>query len=375
MRILLTGGGTAGHVNPALALAETFRQHDPDAGILFAASAQPNDKAGDLVPKAGYELAGLHIRGLRRPVYHPANLGLPFLMLRSRREAAALIKEFKPDLIIGTGGYACWPVVAEGARRGVPTAVHESNAQPGKAIIKVKNSVDRIFINFPDTARRLGMEGNDKVIRVGNPHMPGFAAADRADARRRLGIADDELCVLAFGGSLGAQHVNTALAALEREIADKHPKVTVFHGTGKGDYERVTQLLRETGVDACPRIRVTDYIYDMPLRMAAADLVISRAGAMTISELALLGKAAILVPSPYVPDDHQLKNARSLAENGAARYVEEKYLADGALTEAVLALLADADARRALGESIRERFACPDANEVMYREMMKLCQR
>lgn len=375
MHILLTGGGTAGHVNPALALAETFRRHDPDTSILFAASAQPNDKAGDLVPKAGYELAGLHIRGLRRPVCHPANLGLPFLMLRSRREAAALIRQFQPDLIIGTGGFACWPVVAEGARRGIPTAVHESNALPGKAIVKVKNSVDRIFINFPDTARRLGMEGNDKVIRVGNPHMPGFATADREDARRRLGISDDELCVLAFGGSLGAEALNDAMVTLEAQIAADHPHVVVFHGTGKRDCERTTAALQKTGADRCPRIHVMDYMYDMPLRMAAADLVIARAGAMTISELALLGKAAILVPSPYVADNHQLKNAVSLANEGAAQYVEEKDLPGGALSTAVFRLLDDADTRRTLGVRIRERFACPDANEVMYREMMKLCRK
>ncbi len=374
MKILLTGGGTAGHVNPALAMAETFRQHDPDTEILFAASAQPNDKAGDLVPKAGYELTGLHIRGLRRPVYHPSNLALPFLMIRSRHEARKLIRDFKPDLIIGTGGYACWPVVAEGARMGIPTAVHESNALPGKAVAKVKKQVDRIFINFPDTAKRLGMEHDPKVIRVGNPHMPGFAAVDRAAARRTLGLRDDELCILAFGGSLGAEAVNDAMVSLEADIAASRPGVVVFHGTGKRDYDRTLAALRAAGADGCPRICLMDYIYDMPVRMAAADLVISRAGAMTISELALLGKAAVLVPSPYVADNHQLKNAMALHEAGAARYVEEQELPAGALSRVVDELLTDAVTRRRMGEAVKAGFACPDANEIMYREMLKLCQ-
>ena len=374
MRVLFTGGGTAGHVNPALAMAETFRQHDPDAAIMFAASAQPNDKAKDLVPKAGWDLTGLHIKGLRRPVYHPANLALPFLMIRSKREARRLIEAFKPDLIVGTGGYACWPVVSEGARMGIPTAVHESNALPGKAIVKVKKQVDRIFINFPDTARRLGMENDPKVIRVGNPSMPGFAAADRAAARRALGLRDDELCVLAFGGSLGAEAVNDAMVTLEADAARNDPRTVIFHGTGKREYERTLTALRATGADACPRIHLMDYIYDMPLRMAAADLVISRAGAMTISELALLGKAAVLIPSPYVADKHQLKNAVSLAEAGAAAYVEEKDLPAGALSRTVRDLLTDPDARRRMGDAIRTGFACPDANEIMYREMLKLCQ-
>ena len=164
MKLLLTGGGTAGHVNPALAIAAAWKQQDPTAEILFAASGIPTDKAADLIPRAGYELRKINIRGLRRPVYSPSNLVLPFIMLRSRKEAKALIKEFKPDLIIGTGGYACWPVVSVGASMGIPTAVHESNAIPGKAIESVKKKVDLIMVNFPETIHRLGMTENDRRV-------------------------------------------------------------------------------------------------------------------------------------------------------------------------------------------------------------------
>ena len=216
MRILLTGGGTAGHVNPALAVADALRARDPETQFLFAASDMPRDKANDLIPRAGYELRHIHIRGMRSPVVHPANLALPFIMSRARIQARALIRAFSPDLIIGTGGFACWPVVAEGAALGIPTAVHESNALPGKAIMQVRHRVDRIFINFPETADRLNLTGRerDRIIRVGNPILPGFGAVSRADARKQLGLAPDEVSVLAFGGSLGAERLNDALVAL-----------------------------------------------------------------------------------------------------------------------------------------------------------------
>ncbi len=374
MNILLTGGGTAGHVNPALAMAATIKAHDPDAHLLFAASDMPRDKAGDLVRRAGYELAAIHIRGLRRPVYHPANLTLPFVMLRARQAAGRLIDSFRPDVIFGTGGYACWPVVSVGAARGIPTAVHESNALPGKAICQVKNQVDRIFINFPETAARLGMEGNGKVVRVGNPHMPGFEGVSYAEARHTLGLAPGETLVLAFGGSLGAEHLNDAMVALSARIVRNRPDVVVHHAAGQRDFKRTAENLHTAGADASPRIRLYEYIYDMPLQMAAADLVVCRAGAMTISELALTGKAAVLVPSPYVVDNHQYKNAMALAQAGAGVCVEEKELPDGALERTVLSLLDDMPTRRSMGREIQTHFACPGVNETIYRELIKLCR-
>lgn len=375
MNILLTGGGTAGHINPALAMAETFRRHDPDVNIAFAASTVASDKAADLIPRAGYPLSRLHIRGVASPRLNPANLTLPFLMVLSKSEAKRLIRDFKPDLILGTGGFACWPVIAMGPHMGIPTCVHESNAGFGKAIAKELRRVDRIFVNFPDTARRHGLENDPRVMRVGNPHMPGFAAADRQEARRALGIADDECFILAFGGSRGAPVLNDGVLDLAVRLAQSSPKTLLLHGTGKDDFARMTQLYREKGLDKCPRVTVTEYIYDMPLRMAAADVVISRAGAMTISELALLGKAAVLIPSPNVADNHQFKNAQSLAEAGAALCVTEKELPDGGLIRAVERLQADAVLRASVGRAVYAGFACPDANEIMYQEMLKLCRQ
>lgn len=375
MNILLTGGGTAGHVNPALAIAKIIHSHRPDARFLFAASARPQDKANDLIPRAGYELKHIHIRGLQRPLFHPANLLLPAVMLRARAEARNLIRNFAPDLIIGTGGYACWPVVAEGAAQGIPTAVHESNAQPGKAICRLASCVDRVFINFPDTAERLGLPKAErgKIIQVGNPVMPEFGSIGRAEARERLGLDRDALHILAFGGSLGAEHLNDALVRLADRLVDD-PTVFMTFAAGKRDIARTQAAWQAGRAGKCPRFTLTDYIYDMPVRMAAADLVISRAGAMTISELAVTGKAAVLVPSPYVADDHQLRNAEALAAAGAGVCVEERTLPDGKLEAAVMPLLADRAERRGMERRIRERFSCPDVAEVLYRELMCIIQ-
>ena len=371
MRILMTGGGTAGHVNPALAIAATIQAKHPDAEIAFVASAQPRDKAVDLVPRAGYPLHTVHIRGLIRPYWKPGNLRLPFLMIKSRREAAALIREFKPDLIVGTGGYACWPLCSMGKKMGIPTALHESNAIPGKAVEQLRNRVDLIMVNFEDTLRRLDEGGkHSPAVRVGNPMMAGFAAVSREEARRALGLAPDELYVLSFGGSLGAEYVNDAVVGLAAELT-ADPRVRLLHATGTRDYDRIRADWDKTPAGDCERMVLTDYIYDMPVRMAAADLVISRAGAMSISELALMGKAVVFIPSPYVTDNHQYKNAMALVEKGAAVCVEEKTLAEGSLIPTVKGLLEDAAARTDMGVRIRD-FACPDANQRIFDRLMGL---
>ena len=372
MRILMTGGGTAGHVNPALAIAATLREKHPDAEILFVASAQPRDKATDLVPRAGYDLQRVHIRGLARPLWSPSNISVPFLMLRSKGEARRIIESFRPDLIVGTGGYACWPLCSMGRKMGIPTVLHESNALPGKAVMQLRDKVDLILVNFQDTIRRLdGMGKHSPIRRVGNPMMAGFATISREEARRALGLEPDCLYILSFGGSLGAEYVNDAVVKLAASLTE-NTNVRLIHAAGKRDYDRIRTDWDATAAGSCDRMKLVDYIYDMPIQMAAADLVISRAGAMSISELALMGKAAILIPSPYVAEQHQLKNAMALVNEGAGVCVEEETLTSGALTQAVRGLLDDPETRTRMGTLIRERFACPEANETIYASLMEL---
>ncbi len=368
MRILMTGGGTAGHINPALAIAATIRAHHPDAELLFVASAQPRDKANDLVPRAGYPLQTVHIQGVAKPLWTPANLKLPFLMAKSKEEAGKIIDDFRPDLIVGTGGYACWPICRMGVKKKIPTVLHESNALPGKAVQSLKDRADLVLVNFEATVARLG--GGKNITRVGNPMMPGFSTLSRAEARKQLGLTDKNLFILSFGGSLGAEYVNAAVVKLAAALADD-PRVTLLHAAGKQKIDLIRADWQAAGLGGNDRFALTDYIYDMPLRMAAADLVISRAGAMSLSELALTGKAAVLIPSPYVAENHQLKNAMALVDKGAAVCVEEHTLPDGTLTAAVRDLL-DAPERRAAMEEAIRAFACPDANWRIYEALMSL---
>ena len=201
--------------------------------------------------------------------------------------------------------------------------------------------------------------------------MAGFRGISREEARAKLGIGEDELFVLSFGGSLGAEYVSDAVVKLAAELTSD-TRVRLLHAAGKRDYDRIRGEWDKTAAGACARMTVVDYIYDMPDRMAAADLVISRAGAMSISELALMGKAAVLIPSPYVTDNHQLKNAMALVKEGAAACVEEHTLTEGALTETVKSLLGAPQEREAMGRLIREKFACPEANDAIYENLMGL---
>lgn len=362
MRVLMTGGGTAGHVNPAIAIANTIKKYQPDAEIAFVCSHNPSDKARDLVPRAGYEkLYTVKICGMKQ-IYNPANIKTLYYMMTSPAAAKRIILEFKPDLIVGTGGFACYPVVREGVKLGIPTALHESNAIAGKAVKRLSRSVDLVMTNFEATASQLT---GANVKRVGNPVIEGGA---ESTSHR---YSDYSRHVLSFGGSLGAENLNLAVADMLCAIADKYPDVEFVHASGKRDYEHMRAVFDERGLSGKKNITLCDYIYDMGRRMSEAEVVISRAGAMTVSELALGGKAAILVPSPYVADNHQYKNARALYDVGAGLLVQESELASGRLTEEVERLLQDKSLRDGLSEKIRS-FAEPEANSIIYSELMSL---
>ncbi len=368
MRLLLTGGGTAGHINPALAIAETVRKNDPTAVIEFVGIE--NGKEADLVPREGYRLHYVQSMGIRRSL-SPSNIKAIWLALTSPKSAQTqkILNDFRPDLVIGTGGYASWPIMKAAADCGIPTAVHESNALPGMTVKRLFRHVDRVWINFPQTAERL--KKHPKVCCVGNPLRGGFGAYSKAEARRRLGISEDQFFLLSFGGSLGAENVNLAVIDLMKKISSVHPEVVHHHAAGKRDYENTKAAFSRAGLGNSDGCVLTDYIYDMPLQMAAADAVIARAGAMTLSELALMKKACILIPSPNVADNHQYINAKTLADAGAALLVEERTLEHGALTNAAQRLLSE-PVLVADMETRIEAFADRDANRRIWDEICKL---
>ena len=366
MRVLMTGGGTAGHVNPAIAIANTIKEYGKGSEIEFVCSSLARDKAQDLVPRAGYELHKVDIKP-SYAIWNPKNIMTLCSMVKSKGQAKRLIREFKPDVIIGTGGFACYPVLNAGTEMGIPTIVHESNAIPGRAVRRLAPKVDVVMVNFESSAEML--KGAKRVMHVGNPQVVGQKGA-AAESEIAKGF---ERSVLIFGGSLGAETLNRAVADMLEAIADKYPDTEFYHAAGKRDFEEMNSVYAEKGLDKKANVKLVDYIYDMDARMGRADVVISRAGAMTISELALLGKAAILVPSPYVAANHQYKNAKSLYDAGACLLVEEKYFPEGRLSLETVDLLDDPELRQEKAENIKA-FAKPNANKVIYGEIVKVIE-
>lgn len=337
MRILFTGGGTGGHVNPAIAIANTLKKRDPNAVIAFVGTSRGIENK--LVPKEGYELYHVEIQGLRRSL-SLSNLKTFYLTVKSIFDAKKLIKEFKPDIVVGTGGYVCWPIVKAASQLGIPTVLHESNAVPGVAVKMLESAVDRIYVNFNETASSLKSSNYDKIIRVGNPLKPDYSVCGYDEARKKLGIENKyRRFILSFGGSMGAERVNIEAICLMRDYIALHPDCLHIHATGALEYPDAKRMFESYGLDKLPNVNLVEYIYDMPVQMAAADLVICRAGAMTLSELAVMKKPCILIPSPNVTNNHQYKNAHVLEEAGAAVLIEEKELEEGVLTKAVEKLI------------------------------------
>ena len=368
MRVLLTGGGTAGHINPALAIAQTVQQNDPGAVIEFVGIA--GGKETELVPREGFSLHFVKSQGFKRSL-SLSNFRAAWLFLTSpyAKQTTDIIKNFQPDVVIGTGGYACWPLMAAAARMGIPTAVHESNSIPGLAIRLLQKKVDRIWTNFESTAGYLKIP--EKALRVGNPLRGGFGGISKEEARRRLGISEDCMFLLSFGGSLGAENINRAVVRMMKDFCAWEPRVLHRHAAGKRDYQTALEDFRSQGLEACENCEMTEYIYDMSLQMAAADLVICRAGAMTLSELALLQKACVLIPSPYVAENHQYMNAKTLADAGAAILIEESSLESGLLTQRVKDALGDSSKLQSLEKNITA-FADPFANKRIWEELISL---
>jgi len=362
MNILFTCGGTAGHINPAVALARMFQERE-NAAILFVGA--DGGMEARLVPKEGFSLKTVTITNFRRsfsPAAFAHNLKTLFNMGVSKRQANQILDEFQPNLVVGTGGYASYPVVKAAARRGIPTAVHESNAVPGlttKALSKVCNVV---MVGFEES--RQHYEDPSRVMVTGTPVRGEFFQYTRAEARKKLRFDDARPLVLSYWGSLGAEQMNRYIAdfiALERAEGGPFHHI---HGAGR-DFADIRSTLAARGDEDCPGVEVREYIYDMPLVMAAADLVLCRSGASTISELSAIAKPSILVPSPNVVADHQTKNAKILADAGGAILLPEKECSGERLYREAKGLLTNSRRRDEMSRNL-SALAIPDANEKIY---------
>ncbi len=370
MKVLLAGGGTGGHINPAIAIANTIKDHDKNAEIAFIGTKKGLENK--LVANAGYPIYHIEMRGLRRSL-SLSNLKTAYYYFTAPHKAKKLLLALEPDVVIGTGGYLCWPLLHAAAKLGIPTAVHESNAIPGKAVKMLEKEVDRIYINFPGTVDYL--REKDKIRCVGNPLIAPPALEKSGDLKKSLKIpAGTKHVILSFGGSLGAERINEEVLCLMSSLSAKNPEIFHIHATGKIEHEAAMAKAAEYGLDRCPNIRLVEYIYDMPLWERIADAVICRAGAMTISEMALLGVPCILIPSPNVVNNHQYENAKRLADAGAAILLEEKFLTPNVLYDSVCDILYHKETAQRLSKNIKS-FANPEAKEEIYEDLRMLVSR
>ncbi|MBR4241575.1 MAG: undecaprenyldiphospho-muramoylpentapeptide beta-N-acetylglucosaminyltransferase [Eubacterium sp.] len=345
MKFLFATGGTAGHINPALASAQYIREIHPESEIMFIGTADHMEAR--LVPAAGFEFKTIEINGFRRSLSPSAmmhNAKTVMKLLKSEAESKKIIREFAPDVVIGFGGYVSGPVLDSAVKLGIPTCIHEQNAYPGITNKQLAKKVNRVMLTVEDAKQHL--EYKNEPVLTGLPVRGEILRKSREEAREELAIPDDAMLVLSFGGSLGAAPLNDAMFDI---ICKNAEKTNIYHihsvGTNGKDYlekfeengfEKVSENVLRKG---CCEVRL--YIDNMDVCMAAADLVIGRAGASSLSEIEAMGKASILIPSPYVAENHQYHNAMALVNRNAARIIEEKDLTSQKLSDMIDELLSD----------------------------------
>ncbi len=363
MRVLMTGGGTAGHINPALAIAAKIQKEQPDAEILFVGAKGRMETR--LVPAAGYRIETVDVRGFQRRLTLKnigRNVSAAVHAVTAEAASAKILRDFRPDIAIGTGGYVSGPILRKAAKMGIPVLVHESNAFPGVTVKMLAKYAAATMIAAEDARQYLPPSA--RVVVTGNPLRPEFRHLDREKARQELRV-DSRPLILSVGGSLGAGRINEAMAqVIARSVKDG--RFQHIHATGKAGWETTRARLRELGVpENAEGIAVREYIDDMPRCMAAADLVISRCGAMTLSELPAAGRPSILIPSPNVAENHQFHNAMALVRKGAAVCVEEKDLTADRLWKEIEAIASSPEELRRMGENARKN-AILDADDRIY---------
>lgn len=324
MRVLMSCGGTGGHINPALAIADIIKSKYPDAEFLFAGT--PNGMEAKLVPQAGYKLETIKVAGFQRKISIEnigRNIKAAAYLVTSGSRAKSIVKNFDPDIAIGTGGYAAGPVIRKAAKMGVPSAIHEQNAFPGVTNKLLSKEVDHVMLTVKEALDFMD-KGRFEYSVTGLPVRSDITKMNKADARKKLGF-DDSFTILSFGGSLGAGCINETMTETIKWHVGRKMKINHIHGYGGMGRETFPNAMKEAGIPLKnDRLRITEYINDMDVCLAAADLVICRSGASTLAELEAAGRASILIPSPIVAGNHQYHNAMVLGKADAAIVIEQK---------------------------------------------------
>ncbi len=374
MNVIFTCGGTGGHINPAIAVANLWKERYPDSKILFIGGQGGMEQK--LIPGAGYELVALPAHGMARGKSFKAikkNVSVVMETMRSVKKCKKIIKDFKPDVIVGTGGYASFPALMAGTKLKVPTCVHEANAMPGLTTRMIADRVDKVLVCFEESAKYYKHPENVEV--VGMPVRKEFIFTKKEDARKELGL-DERPVILSTFGSQGAKVMNETIGKLFRLEQDAGFPYQHLHAVGSYGWGWMPDYVKQQGVDLqkADSISMTEYIYNMPTVMAAADVVISRAGASSCNEIAASGTPCLLIPSPNVTDNHQEKNARALEAKGGVVVMLEKDCSAQAFLETVKGLLEDKERYRAMRKALLD-ISVPDSAQRLCNIMEQLIGR
>lgn len=367
IRIVISGGGTGGHIFPAVSIANAIKEICPQAKILFVGALGRMEM--ERVPQAGYEIVGLPVRGLIRPLWSPKNISVLLDFMKSKRMVKKILKEFRPMAAVGVGGYASAATLKAAHNMGIPCLIQEQNSYAGVTNKMLAAGADKICVAYSGMERFFPA---DKIIMTGNPVRQALLQSNisKEDARRSLRLDADKKTIVIVGGSLGARTVNESILQHIDMVESVQDKVQFVWQTGKFYHESIKQQL----AGKQPKnLVVCDFINDMAAAYKAADLVVSRAGASSISEFCLIGKPVILVPSPNVAEDHQTKNAMALVEKQAALFVKDAEAADKLLPLA-LETINDEALLKSLNENIL-KLALPDSARIIAEEVIKLCEK
>ena len=372
MNVIFTCGGTGGHINPAIAVANIWKERDPNGNILFIGAKDRMEE--ELVPKAGYRLHTIPASGMSRSFSFSGlrhNLQSVSYVLAAVRSCKKVLRDFQADVVVGTGGYASFPALYAAYQLGIPTCVHESNAMPGLTTRMIAGKATRVLVCFPESAQHY--KKPEKVEVVGMPVRKEFIFTKREAARKALGLDSRPLVVSAFG-SQGAKAMNEAMLGLFQLEKEAGYPWQHIHATGSYGWEWMPELVesREIPVDGSKGITMMEYCYDMPTLMAAADVIISRAGASSCNEIAAAGTPCILIPSPNVTDNHQEKNARALEKTGGAVVILEQDCTPQRLESELKNLLAD-DSQRQRMQTALQKMCVLDSAERVCDIMAQLC--
>ncbi|EQI01855.1 undecaprenyldiphospho-muramoylpentapeptide beta-N-acetylglucosaminyltransferase [Clostridioides difficile] len=364
MKVLLSGGGTGGHVYPAIAIANKIRDEHPDAEIIFVGTEKGIES--EIVPKYGFELKTVTVQGFKRKIDFD-NVKRVFKLFKGLEQSRKIVKKFKPDIVIGTGGYVSGPVLFNASMGKIPAIIHEQNSFPGVTNKILSKTVTKVLTSFEDSHKRFPEAAEDKLVFTGNPVRKEILLSRKNIARKNLSISDEKRMVLCYGGSGGSRKINDAMRLVIKNMVNED--IAFIFATGNSYYDEFMGSISD--INLKPYQKVVPYLEDMANALAASDLVIGSAGAISLAEITALGKPSIIIPKAYTAENHQEYNAKSIEKQGAGIAILEKNLTPESLNTAVFKLLGDrellvdmANASKTIGK--------PEAIDLIYDEIMKV---